>query len=347
MTEILADVNVPYRVVYIPRRSRAHRRILLWTKRKVSIATPSASEGSPAFRVTSAKPSQVSEMPYDIRSFDQALWWPVFDRARNLKNANDFLTGLASGTYESLHILDPALLWFSGHQPTYEEYFGGRVGDRIVKNGSENSFAEIQRGAARVMLYGELVYFAGGAPTIFGCWSGHSTERSMALHVGTLPRGPGPLLLGPGAQMKEEARREGHVFDVSQLDHEIELLESRGLSVNLVHKIESVGDVALEDDALHLCADAALRRLLAASSAISTAYRSFIPDRSPHDRSEWVPLDICRTILSDAVRRRWPEELGWKHLSEALADATNVLKRLELKGELGLDPQDEEALASL
>jgi hypothetical protein len=31
----------------------------------------------------------------------------------------------------------------------------------------------------------------------------------------------------------------------------------------------------------------------------------------------------------------------------ALTDATNVLKRLELKGELGLAPEDEEAIALL
>jgi hypothetical protein len=103
MTEILADVNVPYDVVYTPRRGRTKRRVRLWTKRKIFIASPSSKEAPSTFRVTSAKPSQEPEIPYDIRSFDQALWWPVRDRARSLMHSSDFLNGLATGTYEALH----------------------------------------------------------------------------------------------------------------------------------------------------------------------------------------------------------------------------------------------------
>ena len=77
MTEILADVNVPYDVVYIPRRGRTKRRVRLWAKRTVSIANPSPTEAPSAFRVTSAKPSHEPEIPYDIRSLNQAVWWPV------------------------------------------------------------------------------------------------------------------------------------------------------------------------------------------------------------------------------------------------------------------------------
>ncbi|SDO47854.1 hypothetical protein [Afipia sp. GAS231] len=347
MTEILADVNVPYDVVYIPRRGRTQRRTRLWTKRDVSIATPSPTEALPAFRVTSVKPSHEPEIPYDIRSFDKAFWWPVLDRARNLMRSNAFLSGLASGKYESLQILNPALLWFSGYQPTYEQYFGDRVGDRIEENSSEKSYAEIQRGAARIMLCDDVVHFAGGAPVFFGCWSGHSCEQSMSLQVGNLARGPQPLLLGPSPKMKGDARWEGHVFDLPHLDQEIALLESRGLKVDQVHKIENFGDIPSEDTALHLCADEAVSRLFTTSTTIRAAYRHLIADRARHDGSKLVPLDICRTILSDAVRRQWPREPGWGQTAVALTDATNVLKRLELKDELGLAPEDEEAIASL
>jgi hypothetical protein len=114
-----------------------------------------------------------------------------------------------------------------------------------------------------------------------------------------------------------------------------------------VHKIEGACDNLLGDEAVHLCADAALRRILTASSAKLATYRNLIPDRSRGDEAELVPLDICRAILGEAVQRRWPDESGRSHLSVALADATNVLKRLELKGGLGLAPEDEEAIASL
>jgi hypothetical protein len=348
MTEILADVNVPYDVAYIPRRGRKMRRLRLWIKRKVSIANPSSMEAPSAYRVTSGRPSEESENPYEIRSFDQAHWWPVRDRARGLMHSNDFLNGLASGTYETLHILNPALLWFNGDKPTYEDYFGDRIGDRIVKNGGDDCYAEIQRGAARVMLCNDLVYFAGGTPVFFGCWSDRSFERSMmSLHVGNPAPGPHPLLLGPSAQMKADALWEGHVFDIPQLDREIELLESRGLTIDLVHKIEGTCDISQEDVALHLCADAAVNRLFTTSSAVRVAYRSLVQDPSRHDRPELVPLDICREILSDAVQHSWPKEPGYGYLSAALVDATNVLVRLELKGEPCLAPEDEEALRSL
>jgi hypothetical protein len=348
MTEILADVNVPYDVVYIPRRGRTKRPVRLWTKRTVSIANPSPTEAPSAFRVTSAKPSREPEIPYDIRSFDQAIWWPVRDRARGLMHSDDFLNGLASGTYETLHILNPVLLWSSGYKPTYEDFFGDRIGDRIVKNGGDDSYAEIQRGMARVMLCNELVYFAGGAPVFFGCWSDHSIGQSvMSLHAGSPARWPHPWLLGPSGQVKADALREGHVFDISQLDREMELLESRGLTIDVVHKIEGACDISQEDSALHLCADAAVSRLLTTSSEVRAAYRNLIPDRSRNDRSELIPLDTCRTILSDAVRRSWLKEPGGRYLSVALVDATNVLKRLELKGEPCLAPEDEEALRSL
>jgi hypothetical protein len=347
MTEILVDVNVPYDVMYIPRRGRTKRIVRLWTKRTVSIANPSPTEAPSAFRVTSAKPSREPEIPYDIRSFDQAIWWPIRDRARGLMHSDDFLNGLASGTYETLQVLNPALLWFNGYQPTYEHHFSDRIGDRIVKNGEDDSYAEIQRGVARVMLCNELVYFAGGAPVFFGCWSDHSIGQSvLSLHAGSPARWPHPWLLGPSGQVKADALREGHVFDISQLDLEMELLESRGLTIDVVHKIEGACDISQEDTALHLCADAAVNRLFTTSCAIWVAYRELIP--YPRlDRSELIPLDICRTILTEAVRHSWPEELGSRHLSVALADATNVLNRLEPNGELGLEPEDEEALASL
>jgi len=261
--------------------------------------------------------------------------------------SNAFLSGLASGKYESLQVLNPALLWFSGYQPTYEQYFGDRVGDRIEENWSEKSYVEIQRGAARIMICDDLVYFTGGAPVFFGCWSGHSSEQSMSLRVGNLPPGPQPLLLGPSRQAKGDARWEGHVFDLSHLDREIALLELRGLKVDQVHKIENICGLPQDDAALHVCADAMLNRLFTTSMTIRAAYRDLIADRPRHEGAELVPLDICRTILSDAVRRHWPKEPGWSHTSVALTDATNVLNRLELNGGLALAPEDEKAIASL
>lgn len=354
MTKILVDANMPYRVTYLQRRGRKPRHVYLWTMRKISIVAPSAADVTTAFRITSVKPRDEPKIPYDIRAHDNTLWWPVLDHDGNLVKTDQFLSGLASGTADSLHILNLTAFWFDEHQPTYEEYFGGRVGDRILENWCDNSYTAIQRGAARILLCDDLVYFAGGAPVFFGCWHGHSSStRSMSLHVGSQLYRPGRKLFGASDIIRLDSRFEGHIFDLSELDREIALLESLGVTIDLVHKIESACDLSPGEEALHICADAALRYLLNeldSSSAILAEYRNLIPDRlRRHGSSELVPLDICRTILSDAVRRHWPENLEWRQRTVAggLARATYVLKRLVLKNEPVLAPEDEEAIASL
>ncbi len=82
------------------------------------------------------------------------------------------------------------------------------------------------------------------------------------------------------------------------------------------------------------------------SRDISAAYRDLIPDMCRHDHSKLVPLEICRTILADAIQRRGPENFGKRHLSLALMCAADVFARL-VQAELSLVPEDEEALASM
>jgi hypothetical protein len=321
--------------------------VTLWKKLPVSIAAPGVAEAPSAFRVTWAKGPQEPPTPYDIRSFESKFWWPVLDNLDKPKSADDFLNGLASGRPGSLHVLNPTWFWFNGHQPTYDEHFAGRVGGRLVVDHSEESRAKAERGAARIMLCGDVVYFAGGAPAFFGYRSGRPSDASMSLYVGSVSRESGLRLPGPSFEERENARWDGHVFDLAQVDREVALLESRGLSIDLVHKIETVGDVALEGDALHTCADAAVRRLLAASMEISEAYDGLIPDRARNDPSELVPLEICQAVLSEAIHHRWPWDREWGHFTEALTCATNVLRRLELKPVPQLAAKDEEALWSM
>jgi hypothetical protein len=124
-------------------------------------------------------------------------------------------------------------------------------------------------------------------------------------------------------------------------------MKSRGMAVEVIHKIERVGDIAVKVEALHLSAHTAVTRLFGASSDISAAYRHLIPDRCRVDSSKLVPLHICREIFTDALQRRWPDNFGKRHISLALTSATYVLARLELNAELSLTPEEDEALASI
>lgn len=349
MTEITADVTVPYRVFYRPYRARKERRdnALLFAKRKVSIAVSSAAEAPPAFLIKSANGTQDSENSYMIRSFDRKLWWPVPDRHNKPVNAARFLEGLASGAHEYIEVLNPTQLWYGGHQHTFEKYFANRPKHEILENHLEGDFTGIQRVAAQIMLCEDTVHFAGGAPAFFGHWPDHSTDRSISLSVGNLGGERGPRLLGLGRQLKDDALRDGYVFDLPHLTREVAMLKSRGMAVEVIHEIERVGDIAVKDEALLLSAHTAVMRLFGASSDISAAYRDLIPDRCRVDSSKLVPLQICREIFTDALQRRWPDNFGKRHISLALKSATYVLARLELNAELSLTPEDDEALASI
>jgi hypothetical protein len=348
MTDILVDVNMPYRVVYRPYRSRRTRRddVKLFAKRKISLTVSTAAEAIPAFRLTSATHTQKPDNPCIIRLLDRKLWWPVADRLNKPMNAAKFLEGLASGSHEYIQVLLPKQLWGGGHQHTYERYFERRSRDEILENGIENSFAEVQRWAAQIMLCEDTVHFAGGAPAFFGS-PDRASGRSISLFVGNLSFEGGPRLTGQAARQKEDALWKGHIFDHSGLPREIQLMESRGVPIKVVHGIECVGAIAPTDDALRLCAHAAVGRLFKASSDVAAAYRDLIPDECRRDHSKLVPPEICRNILTDAVQRRWPENFGKRNLTLALESIGDVLARLELRAEFSLGPDDEEALASM
>ncbi|SRR6266852_8367445 len=218
-----------------------------------------------------------------------------------------------------------------------------------IKGAKDCGFCGITRDGLLSQLPNQPQHFgwgsAGGPPAFFGR-SDRPSGRSISLLVSNLSSESGPRLPGPSLQTKEDALWEGHVFDLSRLSREISLMESRGVPIEVVHEIECVGDIVPTDDALRLCADAAVSKLFGASSDISAAYRDLIPDMCRHDHSKLVPLEICRTILADAIQRRGPENFGKRHLSLALMCAADVFARL-VQAELSLVPEDEEALASM
>ncbi|MET4091018.1 hypothetical protein [Bradyrhizobium sp. S3.5.5] len=340
MHDIQAKVELPYQVTYLPPRARTRdARVRLSAERQVSIATCSMTDAPVAFRIKHANGSECEGAPYEIRAFKKKLWWPVLNGNYGPVTMDGFLNGLAIGKYDAIQILDPSRLWYSGRCRTFEDHFRDRVGDRILENGIEKSFTEIQRGASVVMICGDVVHFAGGTPVFFA----HCTYPSISLRAGNLSRERCPRLFGSHLQYKEHALREGYVFDLSHLPREIELMKSRGVKFDLAHHIECTGEAAPGNEALHLCADEAVRRLLGSSTEISAAYRDIISRK----QSDLIPLDDCRHILSEATQRAWREKFGWRHVELALECASHIAARLALHAELNLAPEDDDALASL
>lgn len=340
MNEILAKVELPYQVTYLPPRARTREaRVRLSAERQVKIATCSVTEAPVAFCITRANGSEGEGAPYEVRSFEKKLWWPVLNGNYGPVNGDDFLSGLAIGKYDAIQILDPSRLWYSGRGDTFENHFRERAGDRILEDGLDKSLADIQYGASVVLICDGIVHFAGGRPVLFA----HCTYPSCSLWAGNLSRQRCPRLFGSSLQQKENALREGYVFDLGHLPREIELMGSRGVKFDLAHHIECTGEVAPGNEALHLCADEAVRRLTGSSTEISAAYRDIVFRK----RSGLIPLDDCRRILGEATQRVWRERFGWRHVELALECASHIVARLALHAELSLAPEDDEALASL
>ena len=116
-------------------RARVHVRIVSGcrAKRQISIAACSVTEAPVAFRIRQVNGTESGGAPYEIRTFEKKMWWPVLDVNYGLVNADEFLNGLAIGAYDAIKILDPARLWYSGGHRTFEDHFGERVGDESWK----------------------------------------------------------------------------------------------------------------------------------------------------------------------------------------------------------------------
>ncbi|QOZ51558.1 hypothetical protein [Bradyrhizobium sp. CCBAU 53338] len=340
MGAILAKAELPYHVTYLPPRARTRTcRVRLSAQVQVSIATGSPDEAPVAFRINRIDGARFGGAPCEIRAFAKKLWWPILDGNHKPLSAVGFLDGLEGGKYEAIRILDPSRLWYSDPGKTIEDHFRDRVGDRIVENGFDESFAKLQGGAAAVMICDDALHFAGGTPVLFG----HCTYPFVTLQAGTLSKERPSRVFGSSLQQRDDALREGYVFDLLHHDREIELMRSRGVRLDAVHQVECTGTVALGCDALHHCADEAVRRLIFSSAEISAAYRNAVSDKL----SDLIPLGDCRHILGEATRRVWRDRFGWRHVELALQRASHIVARLALHDELNLAPEDEEALSSL
>ena len=108
MNEVLANVELPYQVRYLPPRARTRENcVRLSAKRQISIAACSVTEAPVAFRIRQVNGTESGGAPYEIRTFEKKMWWPVLDANYGLVNADEFLNGLAIGAYDAIKILDP------------------------------------------------------------------------------------------------------------------------------------------------------------------------------------------------------------------------------------------------
>lgn len=252
-----------------------------------------------------------------------------------------FTAGLKAGKHESLNVLNPEWIFFSGHQAPYDDLVT-KAGYRIVHDGSDADFAKAQRGAARIVLFGDVVHVVGGRPVFFGLRY-YSERGPISLEIGSVPPVSGLRVAGPPASECDYAIDDGLVFDPGSVNSDLALLRSQGASVSLVDKIELLaGDLEDGNEGLRVSADAVVRRLLEEPD-IAPHYRDFLTDESL-DSSELLPIETCREILICVLEQTWRED---RELTAALSWAAIVEQRLRLVARPPLAGDDDDALGSL
>lgn len=343
---MLVEVKMPYGVSYLPPRCRTPRQGLVWKQVHLSIDAPDASEAPVAFRIAT-RGGQETPRSYEIRSFRGRTWWPVLDRTDIPMSVTAFIDGLSVGRNESLNVLNPKWVYFGGHQHTYDELFGGHHDYRIVNDRSEELFAEAQRGAAQIIVCGDVLYVLGGPPVFFGCRAQGPAVGPMSLRIGCLPPVPRLRIAGPTRGERNQARDDGLLFDPVLLHRDLALLKSCGYPIDLVDGIDILIDASpISDEVVRVSADAVVRRLFNESTDILSSYRDLVPTGSLYNRAELLPIETCREIVIGVVNRTWPGD-GEDELAAALSCAAMVEQRLQLVTRPSLAAEDDDALGSL
>lgn len=347
MTDALVSAKIPYTVDYHVPRGRRVRGNQVWEDIPLCIRAPTDAEAPIAYRIAHIGPKNEALADFEIRTFDGRLWWPVLDNGNRRRTAQHFLDGLATGECYPLEVLQLKNVPLSSSSKlTFDEWFSRMSVREVVQTSRDAQVAWAQRGSSDTMICDDVVHVAAGMPMYFGSPSGLPDGKDFTLSVGAAPwagsLGFTNRIPGPHGDMRSRALFEADVFDVLTLDEDIERLERDGLSVRLDSRIETVRNPTGPGNALHMCANAALWRLLR-EKPVAAAFLERIPGRArPRVATDLIALDVCRDVLRDIVELYPPYDESCI-FGDAILCAQSVLKRLGPS----LADEDEAALSSL
>lgn len=347
MTDALVSAKIPYTVDYHVPRGRRLRGNQVWEDIPLSLRAPTDAEAPIAYRITRTNPKDDALADFEIRSFDGQLWWPVLDNRNRRRAAKGFLDGLAAGDCYPLEVLQLRNVPLSSSSKlTFDEWFSTRSVREVVRDSRDAQVALAQRGASETMICEDVVYVSAGEPMYFALPSELPHDRELTFVVGATPwstfLGFTNRLAGPHGDDRSRALFRADVFDVGNLVRDVPLLEEEGFSVRLRSRVEIFRDPTVTGPALHMCAHAALSRLLWEES-VAAAFLERIPGGTmPHPSTRLLPLEICRTLLQDIVEVCHPDRQDCV-LWNAIHCAQSVLKRLGPP----LADEDDQAISSL
>ncbi len=239
----LVEARIPYLQVF--KRSPPKRK--LWSnwfveKMDLAIEVVDPTDAPVAYNVRFGPDDCPRQFAYPVRSYQDALWWPIGGDYNYILDPETFATMLQDGHPETLVLLDPSFAGCIEQRPlpTFPKDYR-RVDHDWNNLGNQQAIA--QRGASTTIFCGDGTFVRGGEPLFYALPCGADDDKDITLAVGISdskrqPVGTSRSEPGPDRSARMSAARRGFAFGIGEIDEAMRNLEARGYTVNWNYAID-------------------------------------------------------------------------------------------------------------
>lgn len=331
------ELRVPYIESYVPEGRRRPRHVAFWSTLPVKVLRIDDADLRPAYRISSAD-ARSSIRPREVRSFRDALWWPVTVGKVGMTPA-DFRALAKRGDMDIVEML--GVQTARGHYESRDDFYAKFPYSKIVADTQEQQWARAQRGAIeRILFCGDEVLLDAGEPIYY--------FASYADFVGPALSNR-RIKLPPSGDDREWIAHRGAAYGIEEIRNRSAGDGAPFVSEWNLERIEVLGERHRLDGAALACARALVRHLFSRAQLPSVRgarlWRRFDGYFAELVDQDMIDAELCLRVLR-AVSLPVPHEER-KDLTWEIGAASNILKRLERLSPPALDEADDAALGAL
>lgn len=351
MTYELIKVRLPYRQVW-KRKPRGRAPYYAWFEAQIDVKIDVIHPDSApvAYEVSFVPRNDRGAFRYEVRSYDNRLWWPLGGDHNHILARATFKRMLEQeqNRLEHLALLDPFLPDYDGRWPLrpFPEDELAKVDHEF--NDFVNRQVVAQRGALQTIICNDGIFVSAGEPLFY--FTGEGKHLFQLVGVSDEDRECANANFaepGPTRQQRKDCARRGFAFAIGELEEGMRALRARGYSFEQTFSIK----VRLERHRLQTAASMCARTLVGSlfdksrgSDDIAGALRAGVPVLG-----NVVHLGEAQDLQTEVLYQMSSSThpiLAFKMRQEKRA-STFILDRLATLG-LGtcLAPDDEEALVA-
>lgn len=318
------DYHFTYRVSYLPRRRRNRWRIYVSDTQPVEIAEVIPADAPVVYRISTTLPGLLRTC--EVRSFEGALLWPVYDNDKPLTPAA-FMSMAKTNWIRASALLDPMRRTFSYRDaPSLQQFEETHFPRETDVSHRELQAKQAERDAAAIIFCANRVFVSAGDPIWYAVWD-NSYKFDLVVGHSCLdrvykdePHGNGFLTCGPDRDQRIACGRESLAFGLGEFSWAMETIDELGHFSKVCSKIVALSDY-VPGTAAEFCVKATAQTL---------RYREAPDFRAVMPRSVWGSSKARSNLRSDLRMLRAflsHEEVLRERHEESLADARKVLDR--------------------